>query len=150
MTRMQLAVLALPWLFTATASGAADSVTHIGSAAVAAAFAEGRPLIESENYKVHASRRQAPGMAELHTRDTDIIYVVEGSARLITGGSVVDARATAAEELRGSAIAGGVERDLARGDVVIVPSGTPHWFQQVSDPFLYYVVKVRSADGGAR
>jgi glc operon protein GlcG len=32
---------------------------------------------------------------------------------------------------------------LSKGDVLIVPNGTPHWFQDVSAPFTYYVVKVR-------
>ena len=30
-----------------------------------------------------------------------------------------------------------------KGDVIVVPAGTPHWFKEVSNPFLYYVVKAR-------
>jgi len=32
---------------------------------------------------------------------------------------------------------------LSKGDVIIVPAGTPHWFKEVSVPFNYYVVKAR-------
>ena len=87
----------------------------------AAAFEKGQPLIETAAYKVHASRREAAGMAEVHARDTDIIYVLEGRATVVTGGTVVDAKATAPDEMRGARIEGGTARTLAKGDVLIVP-----------------------------
>jgi mannose-6-phosphate isomerase-like protein (cupin superfamily) len=112
---------------------------------VSAAFARGMPLIEAGDYKIHASRRDGPGMAEVHIRDTDIAYVLEGSATLVTGGTAVDLKAIGPEELRGSGIRGGEVRRLVRGDVVVIPNGVPHWFERVEAPFLYYVVKVRQA-----
>jgi glc operon protein GlcG len=112
---------------------------------VAAAFAKGMPLVEVGDYKIHASRREAAGMAEVHTRDTDIAYVLQGSATLVTGGTAVDLKSIGPEELRGSGIRGGETRSLQPGDVVIIPNGIPHWFKEVSTPFLYYVVKVRQA-----
>ena len=63
-------------------------------------FAKGRPLIETAAYKVHASRRDGPGTAEVHGRDIDIFYVLEGTATLVTGGSTVDAKTTAPDEMR--------------------------------------------------
>ncbi len=95
------------------------------------------------NYMVHASRREAPGMAEIHTKDTDIIYVLEGTATFVTGGTAVDPKNIAADEIRGSSISGGETRKLTKGDVIIVPNGVPHWFRQIQGSFLYYVVKVR-------
>jgi len=62
----------------------AKPVTHLESGTVATAFARGAALLEVENYKVHASRREAAGMAEVHVRDTDIIYVLEGTATFVT------------------------------------------------------------------
>lgn len=119
-------------------------VTYLRSEQVEAAFAKGVPLVEVEDYKIHASRRASePGLAEIHTRDTDIIYVLQGSATLVTGGTAVAARNTGPEELRGSGIEGGESRQLRPGDIVVVPNGTPHWFKQVDGPLLYYVVKVR-------
>ena len=90
-----------------------------------------------------ASRRVKPGMAEIHTKDADIVYVLDGAATLVTGGSAVDAKVTEPDELRGSSITGGEEHELKKGDVIIVPAGVPHWFKEVSNPFLYYVVKAR-------
>jgi glc operon protein GlcG len=122
-----------------------SKVTLIGHDQVKAAFAKGMPMIEVGDYKIHASRREGPGMAEIHTRDTDIAYILQGSATLVTGGTAVGVKAIGPEELRGSGIQGGETRQLEVGDVVVIPNGIPHWFKEVKAPFLYYVVKVRQA-----
>jgi glc operon protein GlcG len=121
-------------------------VAYFKSADVAAAFVKGAVLFDGEdgrNYMVHASHRDAPGMAEVHELDADIIYVLEGTATFVTGGTADDLKQTAPNEFRGSGIRGGETRRIAKGDVLVVPKGTPHWFQQVTSPFNYYVVKVR-------
>jgi mannose-6-phosphate isomerase-like protein (cupin superfamily) len=117
---------------------------------VAAAFAKGGPLLETASYKVHASLREGPGKAEVHLRDTDIIYVLEGTSTIVTGGQVVDGNATSADEIRGSSIKGGAEQRLVKGDVFVVPHGVPHWFTRVDPPFRYYVVKATASEGGSR
>lgn len=122
------------------------AVTFFDSKTVSDAFSKGAVLEDGsngENYMVHASRREKAGMSEVHTLDTDIIYVLDGTASFVTGGTSVDSQLVASNEYRGSAIDGGETRQLAKGDVVIVPKGTPHWFKQVDGAFLYYVVKVR-------
>jgi glc operon protein GlcG len=126
-------------------SGKAAAVKLFREPDVEAAFAKGAVLFDGEggNYMIHASRRDKAGMAEVHTKDADLIRVVDGDATLVTGGTVVDGKNIATDEIRGASIANGDEVKLAKGDVVIVPAGTPHWFKQVSQPFLYYVVKVR-------
>ena len=43
----------------------------IGGATTRDGFVKGRPLIETAR-KAHASRRDGPGTAEVHGRDTDI------------------------------------------------------------------------------
>jgi glc operon protein GlcG len=85
-------------------------------------------------------------MSEIHTRDTDIAYVLQGAATLVTGGTAVGVKEVGPEELRGTAIRGGETRRLTVGDVVVIPNGVPHWFKEVKAPFLYYVVKVRQAE----
>ena len=121
-------------------------VKFIDAKMVSDGFAKGAVLDDGsngENYMVHASRREKAGMSEIHELDTDIIYVLDGTAVFVTGGKSVDSKMTAANEFRGSMIDGGETRTLKKGDVVIVPKGTPHWFKQVDGAFLYYVVKVR-------
>ncbi len=124
---------------------AASPVTYFDKDQVAAAFAKGAVLLDGtgRNYMVHASRRDAAGQAEVHSKDTDIIYVIDGTATFVTGGTVVDGKTTATDELRGVSISNGATRALVKGDVIVVPAGTPHWFQQVNSPLTYYVVKVR-------
>lgn len=119
-----------------------QGITYIDKDKVSAAFAKGMPLLEVSNYKIHASRREGPGMAEVHNLDTDIIYVLEGSADFVTGGTVVDGKTTAPDEIRGKEIKDGTEQKISKGDVIVVPAGTPHWFKEVNAPLLYYVVKV--------
>src|ERR1043165_1711238 len=82
-------------------------VRFIGHDEVQTAFAKGMPLVEVGDYKIHASRRDGPGMAEIHTRDTDIAYVIHGSATLVTGGTATDLKPTTLDELRGNGNAGG-------------------------------------------
>jgi quercetin dioxygenase-like cupin family protein len=119
-------------------------VIALSAEQVSAAFAKGMPLVERENYKVHASRREAAGQVEVHTRDTDVIYVLAGTATFVTGGTVVGGKNTGPEEIRGTSVDGGTSRTIHAGEVLIVPSGVPHWFKEVPAPMTYYVVKVRS------
>jgi len=140
-------LLCLPVLARAQAATAAptpdtDGVILIDGATTRDAFTKGRPLIETGGYKIHASRRDAAGTAEVHAKDTDIFYVQEGSATLVTGGRPLEAKSTAPDEVRGSGIEGGRTRTVAKGDVIIIPAGVPHWFKAVNAPFLYYTVKV--------
>ena len=131
------------------ANGAAD-VTHLAGDRVAAAFAKGVPLLEVDGYKIHASRRDAPGLAEVHDWETDVIYVLDGTATLVTGGTIADPKTTEPGQVRGPEIRGGVARTLARGDLVVVPPGVPHWFKDVQAPFLYFVVKPIATHGRVR
>jgi glc operon protein GlcG len=136
-------------LFAATTSPAnsdVPKVTYFPTAAVSKSFEKGMPLLEIANYKVHASHREGPGVVEVHTRDTDIIYMLEGTATLVTGGAVIDGKNIEPEEIRGKSIEGGETRRITKGDVIIVPNGVPHWFKEVKGPINYYVVKVRSVD----
>jgi uncharacterized protein GlcG (DUF336 family)/mannose-6-phosphate isomerase-like protein (cupin superfamily) len=119
----------------------AQTPTFIASKNVSAAFAKGMPLLETAGYKVHASRRVDPGQAEIHTLDTDVVYVVDGSATLVTGGKAIDAKEIAPNEIRGSKIEGGQEHRITKGDVIIIPNGVPHQFTGVTGELHYFVCK---------
>src|SRR3954451_14903542 len=144
-----LAALALATAIVAAqaTTPAAGTVTYFPADQVSAAFAKGAAVVQTGMYKVLAGRRDKDGQAEVHARDTDIMYVLEGTATLVTGGQVVGGKSTATDEIRGDAITGGDAQPLAKGDVIIVPKGIPHLFKDVKAPFLYYVVKVTSPGG---
>jgi uncharacterized protein GlcG (DUF336 family)/mannose-6-phosphate isomerase-like protein (cupin superfamily) len=126
---------------SATADETSRAATFIDAGAVSAAFAKGMPLLETAGYKVHASRRSAPGQAEIHTLDTDVIYVVDGSATLVTGGKAIDAKEIAPNEIRGAKIEGGEEHQITKGGVIIIPNGVPHQFTAVQGELHYFVCK---------
>ena len=115
--------------------------TFIDPKNVSTAFAKGMPLLETAGYKVHASRRVEPGQAEIHTLDTDVIYVVDGSATLVTGGKAIDTKEIAPNELRGTKIEGGQEHQITKGEVIIIPNGVPHQFTAVTGELHYFVCK---------
>ena len=124
-----------------------DAVERIAAADVNAGFGKGETgdtLIVRPEFRVNASRRDGPGQAEVHLTDTDIFYVLEGKATVLTGGELVDAQAVAPGELRGTALRGGSGLQLAKGDILTIPRGVPHWFQSVTTPFRYFVVKSTS------
>jgi glc operon protein GlcG len=121
-----------------------SQVSFFEKGKVREAFAKGAVLFDgSEKYMVHTSRRDKAGIAEVHLKDADIIYVQEGAATLVTGGTVIDPKSIASDEIRGAQIDGGETRQISKGDVIIVPAGTPHWFKEVPGPLTYYVVKAR-------
>ena len=119
----------------------ATTATFIDAKTVSAAFAKGMPLLETAGYKVHASRRVEPGQAEIHTLDTDVIYIVDGSATLVTGGKAIDPKQIAPDEIRGTKIEGGQEHQITKGEVIIIPNGVPHQFTAVSGELHYFVCK---------
>jgi len=132
--------------FLALAAGpASDTVKFFSAAEVHAAFEKGVPLMDrnGRNYGVITGRRDKPGQSELHEKDLDVIYVVQGSATFVTGGNMVEGKTTAPGEVRGSAIEGGESRTLSKDDVIVVPAGVPHWFKDVQGIFFYFVVKVQ-------
>ena len=109
---------------------------------VAATFDKGGSLLQTNNFKVMAGRRVAPGEVEIHEKDTDVFYITEGSATFVTGGTAVGQHTVAPGEIRATTITGGEPHQLAKGDVIVIPNGVPHQFTAVSGTFLYFVVKV--------
>lgn len=134
--------------FAARLAKVAATVDYFPAKAVRAAFADGKSsLIANEEFRVNPSRRDGPGEAEVHSVDTDIFYVLSGSATVVTGGEMVAPRSVSATEIRASSIAGGAEQRIESGDVLTIPRGVPHWFKTVRAPFTYYVVKT-TVQGG--
>lgn len=142
---MKLTLIAIAVFVSGLISArAADSsgVIQIDNAKMAAAFAKGGMLLQTNNYKVMAGRRDAPGEVEIHEKDTDVLYITEGSATFVTGGQAPGQHTVSAGEIRAPKIIGGEPHHLVKGDVIVIPPGVPHQFTEVNGPFLYFVVKV--------
>ena len=137
-----IAIAACIFAGVAADSPSNSGVVYLNHERVSAMFATGGTLLATNNFKVMALRRDKPGEVEVHDSDTDIFYIVEGTAKFVTGGQVLEAKSIGHGETRGRSINGGEERTLAKGDVLVIPNGVPHWFKDVRGEFLYYVVKV--------
>jgi glc operon protein GlcG len=131
--------------FTAdSVSSSRPGVSYFPKEKVDASFSEGAVLFEpGGDYAINTSRRDSPGNVEVHEKDSDLIYVVKGSATFVTGGTLLDGKKIAEHEIRGTQLNGGEAQNLVPGDVIVVPAGLPHWFKEVQAPFLYYTVKVQ-------
>jgi mannose-6-phosphate isomerase-like protein (cupin superfamily) len=123
---------------------AGDGVTHVPAKEVAAAqlVRPPAPIITAEHYLVMSVKRTEPGQSEVHAKETDVFYVIDGAATLITGGTIVDGKTTAPDQIRGASIKGGQSRHIAKGDIITVPKGLPHWISAVEGSVTYVVVKV--------
>src|SRR3954469_14442944 len=89
------------WLARPAAS---SNVTFIPAADVTAAFAKGAVLVNNGTYQGHARRREDAGQVEVHVKDTDVIYMLEGTTTFVTGGTMVGGQASAPDEIRGSSV----------------------------------------------
>jgi len=138
----ELAVIGAESLSAPATNGKRNGAAFFPSAQVQKKFETGGLLLDTSGYKIDAGRREAPGEVEYHERVVDVMRVVDGTATVITGGEIEEAREVGPGELRGKAVAGGTTHTLSAGDVLAIPNGVPHQFVEVSDPFLYFVVKV--------
>ena len=126
----------------ALAADAPPKVTYVGHDKVAAAISKGGPLVAAPDLTVTGSHRDKAGQVEVHDKETDVIYVVEGEATFVTGGTMIGGKSTKAGQHLGTDIKGGETHNLTKGDVIVVPAGIPHWFKEVPKSVSYYVVKV--------
>ena len=119
-----------------------SGVVYFPDQMVSKLFQTGGRLLETPEYKVSLSHREGPGQSEIHHQETDIFYVVDGSATFVSGGKLVGAKHTGMSQIRGTGIEGGDVYELRKGAVVVIPAGTAHWFKEVHGTVDYYVVKV--------
>ena len=104
----------------------------------------GATLGDFGSHALKLSLRSSSGGAEIHAHFDDVMVVTQGSATLITGGTLVDAHAGSDGESKGASILNGVTQTIAVGDIVHVPAGTPHQLLIAKGVlFSALVVKVR-------
>jgi mannose-6-phosphate isomerase-like protein (cupin superfamily) len=119
-----------------------SKVTFVDHDKVVDALAKGGMLITAPDLSVRGSHRNGPGEVEVHEKETDVIYVVDGQATFVTGGTIVGSRTASPGQFLGTDIRNGQSQHLSKGDVIVVPAGVPHWFKEVPQAISYYVVKV--------
>ena len=91
---------------------------------------------------VQGSHRDKPGQVEVHDKETDVLYILEGEATFVFGGTMVGGKTTRPDQWLGTDITGGETHHVGKGDVFVIPAGLPHWFKEVPKSVSYFVVKV--------
>jgi quercetin dioxygenase-like cupin family protein len=119
-----------------------SGVIHVDTQKVAAALAKGGNLVTRPDLLVLGSHREKGGQVEVHDKETDVLYILDGEATFVTGGQMVGGKVSQPGQWLGSDITGGQTRHIAKGDVLVVPAGVPHWFKEVPGSVSYFVVKV--------
>ncbi|HEY2752669.1 cupin domain-containing protein [Phenylobacterium sp.] len=99
------------------------------------------PVPTGPGATVLAARRDGPGEVEVHERLNDEFVVQAGHATARVGGKVTGNRRTAPGEWRGGTIAGGRSYQLAPGDVLWIPAGSPHQVTPKGGTFRYLAFK---------
>jgi mannose-6-phosphate isomerase-like protein (cupin superfamily) len=91
-----------------------------------------------------------PNAALLHERRAEFFYVLEGGGTFLIGGKLRDQQRMNAETLRGSGVDGGTAQKLAKGDVLILPEGTPHFISEVQAPFVFISLMIPRDEAAGR
>ena len=136
-------VLSLPAIAQQPAApAAAAGKTMVSAADVTALIAKAKAerkdqpiiaqsLLQLAPYNVSLEYRASVGNAAVHETEGELFYIVDGSATLVTGGKLTAEKRTNPENLTGTGIEGGESRHVAKGDFVMVPDHTPHWFSKI-------------------
>ena len=124
---------------------AADIATGL-STAVAADPAAGAAVTVAPGIVVRRrSGGGEPQYAIIHPFSMEIYYIIEGRASLVTGGALDPAPPAPADPdiVRSKTIKNGLTRTVAKGDVIVVPPGTAHWFNAIDGTITYLESRVR-------
>jgi mannose-6-phosphate isomerase-like protein (cupin superfamily) len=96
----------------------AERESKNGSPIVVSEFLKLAPYTVDLEYRVKGGH----GDVGLHPKSAELIYVLQGSGTLITGGNVAADRMS---------IDGGESQEIAKGDFLVIPEGVPHWINRV-------------------
>jgi mannose-6-phosphate isomerase-like protein (cupin superfamily) len=80
--------------------------------------------------------------AEVHDASDDVYYVTDGSAVLVLGGTLEAPKEVEPGEWRSPRIVDGRTVEITKGDLVVVPRGTPHQRSTSGKDFTMILIKV--------
>jgi mannose-6-phosphate isomerase-like protein (cupin superfamily) len=89
------------------------------------------PILQFSPYTATLEYRTSVGAAGVHPGQAEMMYVIEGSATLTTGGKIT-----------GATIEGGASRTVSKGDFLVIPEGTPHWFNAIPKTLILMTIKM--------
>ena len=103
------------------------------------------PISNQSHYRVNIVRRDRPGFALTHAtgpaKGSEVHYIIDGAATVVTGGTIMHVAGGNAKGAGNAAIEGGETRHVTKGDVIVIPAGTPHWYKEVEGSVTYLEVR---------
>ena len=105
------------------------------------------PIDNESHYRINIVKRGSPGVAMAHAtgpaKGTEVHYIIDGAATVVTGGTLIRPTGAAAKGAGAPTgkIEGGVSRRVTKGDVIVIPAGTPHWYKEVEGSVTYLEVR---------
>ncbi len=100
------------------------------------------PILRLAPYRANLEYRTATAPAAVHETEAEMMYVLEGSGTVVTGGKLVNEKRNNEANLSGSAIEGGSSQTVNKGDVLIVPQNTPHQVIPSGPPIILMTLHV--------
>jgi len=91
---------------------------------------------------VQHEKNRAGAAAELHDASDDVYYVLEGTATLTLGGKLDAPKETDPGEWRSPKIIDGKSFEIKKGDLIVVPRGTPHQRSTENKDFMMILIKI--------
>jgi len=95
------------------------------------------PIANTDQYRINIVHREKAAGALAHEGNTELHYIIEGTGIIVTGGTIV--RGTGG--INSTTIQGGETHAVKKGDVILVPSGSAHWYKEVTTPITYLEVR---------
>ncbi|MEO7134554.1 MAG: cupin domain-containing protein [Vicinamibacterales bacterium] len=120
----------------ATFKSAVELAAVLQKASANAAGMLSSPVTSNEQYRVSVIQRANPAGALAHPGNSELLYITEGSGTMVTGGTLIPGA-----DGKPASIANGVTQRFTKGDVFIVPVGSPHWFAAIETPVTYLEVR---------
>src|SRR5262245_27527655 len=93
------------------------------------------PLGRGDHYQANVVRRTKAQGGGAHPNGSEVHLIMDGSGTFVTGGTVLRG-----QNQQGT-IEGGTSRQVTKGDIVLVPAGTPHWYKTLDGTFTYLEVR---------
>ena len=99
-------------------------------------------ILQLAPYNANLEYRASVAPGAVHEREAEIFYVIDGSATMVTGGKLVNQTRPNPDNLSGTGIEGGVSQAVAKGDFIVVPENTPHWFSAINGSIVLMTLHV--------
>ena len=95
-------------------------------------------IANTDQYRINIVHREKAAGAIAHPGNTEVHYIIEGAGTIVTGGTIVR---PAGKDANAATSQNGETRHMKKGDIIIVPANTPHWYKEIEGKITYLEVR---------